>query len=81
MQQEQIIERLERIEKLLQKEETVYLNKAQIQAKYYITKSTIDRRVKDGLLHKYVFGGKVFFDEAELKGLIKKGKEPLQVRA
>ena len=48
-----------------EKEETVYMTFKQIEKEYYVSRQTVDRRVKNGRLTKIKDGGRVLFSRKE----------------
>ena len=55
-----------------EKEETVYMTFKQIEKEYYVSRQTVDRRVKNGRLTKIKDGGRVLFSRKEVDGMFKK---------
>ena len=66
---EEVLQRLANIEE--EKNESEYMTFKQIEKEYYISRQTIDRRVKHDKLPKIKNGGRVLFLRKDVKKLLK----------
>lgn len=79
--EKEIMSELKKIKELLEGQEKIFLNNKQVTAEFGLRRSTIFRRVKEGLLSTHRVGRNVFFLRSEIIAMIENGKEPRKERA